>query len=191
MLKLARASILTGRSTLTSVPSSNDTRQVITDLASPAAGMWVVARWASLNLLFSVCLRMDRRPRVRRRKLNIVTAPSPRKHRAKNHLFWWNTHWCMALASKQYSWKQPSGGKTAQLGIVVIVIPETTLNTQRQRWTHRSLCCISLNSLTAHGNCDRHTNAGLPSCSDRAGLGRWTTQAKQSLCNLQLCAAEK
>lgn len=38
------ATVLTGKSTLTSVPSSKDTRQVMIDFASPAAGMCVVAR---------------------------------------------------------------------------------------------------------------------------------------------------
>lgn len=38
------ATVLTGKSTLTSVPSSKDTRQVMIDCASPAAGMCVVAR---------------------------------------------------------------------------------------------------------------------------------------------------
>lgn len=65
-------SSLTGRSTLTSVPSNKETRQVMTDFASPAAGMCVTARWASLNLAFSACFRMERRPSVLRRKLSIM-----------------------------------------------------------------------------------------------------------------------
>lgn len=64
--------LLTGRSTLTSVPSSKDTRQVMMDFASPAAGMCVVARWASRNRLFSACFRMERRPSVLRRKLSMM-----------------------------------------------------------------------------------------------------------------------
>ncbi|XP_010769940.1 pleckstrin homology domain-containing family B member 1 [Notothenia coriiceps] len=59
-------------STLTSVPSSKDTRQVMTDFASPAAGMCVTARWASRNRLFSACFRMERRPSVLRRKLSMM-----------------------------------------------------------------------------------------------------------------------
>lgn len=62
----------TGRSTLTSVPSSRATRQVMTDLASPAAGMWVAALWASRSRSRSACLRMERRPSVRRKKLSIL-----------------------------------------------------------------------------------------------------------------------
>lgn len=64
--------ILTGRSTLTSVPSSRDTRQVMIDFASPAAGMCVEARWASRNRVFSACFRMERRPSVLRRKLSMM-----------------------------------------------------------------------------------------------------------------------
>lgn len=66
------ATVLTGKSTLTSVPSSKDTRQVMIDFASPAAGMCVVARWASLNRVFSACFRMERRPSVLRRKLSMM-----------------------------------------------------------------------------------------------------------------------
>lgn len=66
------ATILTGRSTLTSVPSSKDTRQVMIDFASPAAGMCVVALWASRNRAFSACFRMERRPSVLRRKLSMM-----------------------------------------------------------------------------------------------------------------------
>lgn len=65
-------SALTGKSTLTSVPSSKDTRQVMTDLASPDAGMCVVARWASRRRVFSACFRMERRPSVLRRKLSML-----------------------------------------------------------------------------------------------------------------------
>ncbi|TNN72120.1 hypothetical protein EYF80_017697 [Liparis tanakae] len=60
------------RSTLTSVPSSKDTRQVMTAFASPAAGMCVVARWASRKRVFSACFRMERRPSVLRRKLSMM-----------------------------------------------------------------------------------------------------------------------
>lgn len=63
---------LTGRSTLTSVPSNKETRQVMMDVESPAAGMCVVARWASRSRVFSACLRMDRRPNVLRRKLSML-----------------------------------------------------------------------------------------------------------------------
>ena len=66
----------TGKSTLTSVPSSSATRQVMMDFASPAAGMWVAALWASLSRSFSACLRIDRRPRVRRKKLSIFAMKS-------------------------------------------------------------------------------------------------------------------
>lgn len=72
-LRCGSAPILTGRSTLTSVPSSSDTRQVMIDFASPAAGMCVEARWASRNRVFSACFRMERRPSVRRRKLSMMT----------------------------------------------------------------------------------------------------------------------
>lgn len=50
------------------------------DLASPAAGMWVAALWASLSLSFSACLRMDRRPSVRRKKLSIFATESKREN---------------------------------------------------------------------------------------------------------------
>lgn len=70
--KCTLATVLTGKSTLTSVPSSKDTRQVMIDFASPAAGMCVVARWASLNRVFSACFRMERRPSVLRRKLSMM-----------------------------------------------------------------------------------------------------------------------
>lgn len=73
--EFTKASILetlTGRSTLTSVPSSKDTRQVMIDVESPAAGMCVVARWASRKRAFSACLRMERRPSVLRRKLSMM-----------------------------------------------------------------------------------------------------------------------
>lgn len=72
LIHLSAHSALTGRSTLTSVPSSKDTRQVMTDLASPDAGMCVVARWASRRRVFSACFRMERRPSVLRRKLSMV-----------------------------------------------------------------------------------------------------------------------
>lgn len=42
------------------------------DVASPAAGMCVVARWASRSRAFSACFRMERRPSVLRRKLNMT-----------------------------------------------------------------------------------------------------------------------
>lgn len=42
------------------------------DLASPDAGMCVVARWASRRRVFSACFRMERRPSVLRRKLSIL-----------------------------------------------------------------------------------------------------------------------
>lgn len=69
---LIHVNALTGKSTLTSVPSSKDTRQVMTDLASPDAGMCVVARWASRRRVFSACFRMERRPSVLRRKLSML-----------------------------------------------------------------------------------------------------------------------
>lgn len=72
VLDMAQPTILTGRSTLTSVPSSRDTRQVMIDFASPAAGMCVEARWASRNRVFSACFRMERRPSVLRRKLSMM-----------------------------------------------------------------------------------------------------------------------
>lgn len=42
------------------------------DFASPAAGMCVVARWASRSRVFSACFRMERRPSVLRRKLSMM-----------------------------------------------------------------------------------------------------------------------
>lgn len=69
----------TGKSTLTSVPSRRDTRQVITARASPAAGMCVAARWASRSRSFSACLRIERRPSVLRKKLNILSLRNQEK----------------------------------------------------------------------------------------------------------------
>lgn len=90
-LRRGSASILTGRSTLTSVPSRRDTRQVIIDFASPAAGMCVEARWASRKRVFSACFRMERRPSVLRRKLSMMmdslcykTTPEREKGRCSN-----------------------------------------------------------------------------------------------------------
>lgn len=68
----------TGKSTLTSVPSRRDTRHVMMDLESPAAGMCVAARWASRSLSFSACLRIDRRPSVLRKKLSIFVTNKTR-----------------------------------------------------------------------------------------------------------------
>ena len=75
--------LLTGRSTLTSVPSSRDTRQVMIDFASPAAGMCVMACWASRRRVFSACFRIERRPSVRRRKLSMVTKRKRRRSRRR------------------------------------------------------------------------------------------------------------
>lgn len=57
------------------------------DVASPAAGMCVVARWASRSRAFSACFRMERRPSVLRRKLNMMggeegcsSAPITKEH---------------------------------------------------------------------------------------------------------------
>lgn len=69
--------LLTGKSTLTSVPSRRDTLHVMMDLASPAAGMCVAARCASRSRSFSACLRIDRRPSVLLRKLSISATTKP------------------------------------------------------------------------------------------------------------------